>query len=117
MKSGKNLQKLVLPFLLFEIFGINQVLIFYQSHKGVHGLVRSSIGGAIAKARISVAGKSHDVFTSDAGDYWRMLLPGKYNITVSASGYESNSEVVEVPEVSGEARLDFTLMRDDPSTW
>lgn len=92
-----------------------------MSRKGVHGLVQSSIGGAISNAKVHVEGIRHDIFTGEGGDYWRLLIPGTYNITVSASGYESLTQSVIVPpghgEGQGEATLYFTLMRDDPQHW
>ena len=88
-----------------------------QSRKGVHGSVRSSIGNAIARAKISVQGINHDIYTASAGDYWRLLVPGTYNVTASAFGYESSTQTVKVPEGEGEVTLDFTLMRDDPQHW
>ncbi|KAG7204671.1 hypothetical protein KM043_005086 [Ampulex compressa] len=92
-----------------------------MSRKGVHGLVRSSIGNPIPHAKVSVMGIKHDIYTAEGGDYWRLLVPGKYNITVSATGFESLTQSVIVPSGAqlgeGEAILDFTLMRDDPEHW
>ncbi|XP_078047171.1 carboxypeptidase D svr [Augochlora pura] len=92
-----------------------------MSRKGVHGIVRSSIGTAIPHAKISVDGIKHDVHAAEGGDYWRLLVPGKYNITASAVGYEPQTQNVIVPEGDnmgeGEVTLDFTLMRDDPQHW
>lgn len=92
-----------------------------QSRKGVHGIVSSSIGTPISYARISVEGIKHDVYAAEGGDYWRLLVPGKYNITVSAVGYEALTQTINVPHgenaEDGEVMLDFTLMRDDPLHW
>ncbi|XP_032665453.1 carboxypeptidase D-like [Odontomachus brunneus] len=92
-----------------------------MSRKGVHGIVSSSIGTPISHARISVEGIKHDVYTAEGGDYWRLLVPGKYNITVSAVGYEALTQTINVLHreniEDGEVMLDFTLMRDDPLHW
>ncbi|KYM95838.1 Carboxypeptidase D [Cyphomyrmex costatus] len=93
-----------------------------MSRKGVHGIVSSSIGTPIPHAKISVGGIKHDIYTAERGDYWRLLIPGRYNITVSAMGYETLTQNIEVPPYGknpgdGEVTLDFTLMRDDPLHW
>lgn len=82
----------------------------------------SSIGTPIPHAKISVEGIKHDIYTTEGGDYWRLLVPGQYNVTVSAVGYESLTQDVNVPPYGekigdGETTLDFTLMRDDPLHW
>lgn len=92
-----------------------------QSRKGIHGTVSSSIGTPIPHARISVEGIKHDVYTAEKGDYWRLLIPGQYNITVSAVGYEALTQSVNIPHGenngNGEITMDFTLMHDDPLHW
>jgi len=69
-----------------------------------------------------VEDRNHDIYTAEGGDYWRLLLPGKYNVTVTAVGYETLTRTVNVSPYGenvgdGEVTLDFTLMRDDPSHW
>ncbi|XP_076249772.1 carboxypeptidase D svr isoform X3 [Calliopsis andreniformis] len=91
-----------------------------MSRKGIHGVVRSSIGNPVARAKVSVDGIKHDIYTAEGGDYWRLLIPGHYNVTVSAVGYESQTQSIIVPDgdnSEGELTLDFTLMRDDPQHW
>lgn len=85
-------------------------------------MVSSSIGSPIPHATISVEGIKHDIATAERGDYWRLLVPGRYNVTVSAVGYEPLTQSVNVPAYGenvgdGEVTLDFTLMRDDPQHW
>ncbi|KOC66182.1 Carboxypeptidase D [Habropoda laboriosa] len=92
-----------------------------MSRKGIHGVIQSSIGNPVPHAKISVEGIKHDIYAGNDGDYWRLLVPGKYNVTVSAVGYESQMQTVTVPDGvhirEGEVTLDFTLMRDDPQHW
>ncbi|XP_012529985.1 carboxypeptidase D [Monomorium pharaonis] len=94
-----------------------------MSRKGIHGVVSSSIGTPIPHAKISVEGIKHDIYSAEKGDYWRLLVPGRYNITVSAVGYETLTQSVDIPSYvaenagDGEVTLDLTLMRDDPLHW
>ncbi|KOX76817.1 Carboxypeptidase D [Melipona quadrifasciata] len=69
-----------------------------MSRKGIHGVIRSSIGNPIPNAKISVEGIKHDIYAANDGDYWRLLVPGKYNVTVSAVGYESQMQTVTVTD-------------------
>ncbi|CAH2093466.1 unnamed protein product [Euphydryas editha] len=87
-----------------------------QVHKGVHGFVHSHIGHSLANATISVSGIRHTVRSAKDGDYWRLLVPGTYNITASKEGYESVTEQVTVP-INGSVSVNFTLMPDDPQHW
>jgi len=83
--------------------------------------VSSSIGTPISHAKISVEGIKHDIYTAEGGDYWRLLVPGQYNVTVSAVGYETFTQNINISDGKrigdGEMTLDFTLMRDDPLHW
>ncbi|CAK1541831.1 unnamed protein product [Leptosia nina] len=87
-----------------------------QVHYGVHGFVHSHIGHGLANATVSVGGIRHNVKTAHFGDYYRLLVPGTYNISVSKDGYENVTEQVTVPE-NGSISLNFTLMPDDPQHW
>lgn len=81
-----------------------------QVHRGVTGFVRNSTGGPIEGAVIEVRGRDHSITSVKDGDYWRLLVPGTYSITVSAKGYRSSSAEVTVPDV-GSASLDFRLLK------
>uniref|UniRef100_A0A667WLE9 Carboxypeptidase D n=1 Tax=Myripristis murdjan TaxID=586833 RepID=A0A667WLE9_9TELE len=78
-------------------------------HIGVRGYVREAINGtALPDASIVVAGIKHDLTTGQYGDYYRLLLPGTYNISAVAQGYIPM--MVHNVQVEGKAtELNFTL--------
>lgn len=81
-----------------------------QVHIGVHGYVKDAISGAaLANVSIVVAGIRHNLTTGKYGDYYRLLLPGTYNITAVAPGYAPVT-VYGVHIVEGNAtEQNFTL--------
>ncbi|XP_031559839.1 carboxypeptidase D-like [Actinia tenebrosa] len=81
-----------------------------QANKGIHGIIQDEDDKPIKDARINIANRPHDVFTSNKGDYWRLLVPGSYEVTVSAKGYEHESKTATVHS-SAATKLDFTLRR------
>jgi len=77
----------------------------WQTHMGVKGLVTDSeTGKPIADASISVRNVTdgadqvirYDVVSNKGGDYYRLLIPGTYEITASADGYKSATVKVVV---------------------
>ena len=59
-----------------------------QVHRGLRGfVVEDTTGRPIANASIAIAGLEGKVVRSwTDGDYWRLLLPGEYHVTVTADG-------------------------------
>ena len=80
-----------------------------EIHKGVKGFVKDQNGKGIEGAKIRVAGIAHDVKTAKAGDYWRLLVPGRYSITASADGCDPVTKAVQVPQRGGAVELNFEL--------
>ena len=79
-----------------------------QVHRGVRGFVWSASGDAIAGAGVAVGGRDHVVLSGEDGDYWRLLVPGNYTLTVRASGYTTATQNITV--LDGEAvTVNFTL--------
>lgn len=87
-----------------------------QVHKGIKGRVTDSSGKVIKNAKIVVKGIDHNIKSIDNGDYWRLLLPGKYDIQVIANGYRTSSKK-NVAVTKGDATvLNFVLEKDWVST-
>ncbi|XP_039986082.1 carboxypeptidase D [Xiphias gladius] len=79
-------------------------------HIGVRGYVKESVSGAaLTNVSIVVAGIRHNLTTGKYGDYYRLLLPGTYNITAVSPGYTSMTfHNVQVMEDKA-TKLNFTL--------
>ncbi|XP_072099753.1 carboxypeptidase D-like [Mobula birostris] len=81
-----------------------------QVHRGVKGFVIDATNGkGIFNATIIVAEVNHPVRSAKDGDYWRLLVPGRYKITVSARGYVPMTKNVTV--VGEAVEVNFTLSR------
>lgn len=76
-------------------------------HRGIHGMVSSPTGTPL-NASITVAGNAKVMHTSPLGDYHRLLLPGTYSVTASATGYIPQTVTITVP-ASGSTTYDFVL--------
>ena len=60
-------------------------------HKGIRGFVKDKkTGAAVKDATVVVSGIAHNITTSIDGDYWRLVAPGIYQVTVHAEGWETN---------------------------
>ncbi|KAL1260791.1 hypothetical protein QQF64_008618 [Cirrhinus molitorella] len=83
----------------------------HQVHRGVKGMViDSKDGSGIPNAMITVDAINHPITSNIAGDYWRLLVPGKYQLTASAQGYSPVRFFVTVPN-EGVQIVNFTLAR------
>ncbi|XP_033098281.1 carboxypeptidase E-like [Anneissia japonica] len=83
-------------------------------HMGVKGRVTDLQGNAVSNAVVKVTGPryQHDITTAADGDYWRLLIPGAYSLTVEAPGFKPLSESVTVMD-SAPTTVDFELIRED----
>ena len=79
-----------------------------EVHKGVKGFVFDSNGKPISNATIRVEGIGHDVHSVADGEYWRLLIPGNYQITAFKKGYGSQTQTVQVLD-GLVAQINFTL--------
>ena len=80
-----------------------------QVHRGIKGFVRSSDGKPLHKAVIRVDRRNHPVYTAVDGDFWRLLVPGSYNVTASIAGYETVWKQVDVLQGKPATVINFEL--------
>ncbi|XP_021171746.2 probable carboxypeptidase X1 isoform X2 [Fundulus heteroclitus] len=83
-----------------------------QVHRGIKGVIRDKDTEAgIADAIIKVEDIDHHIRSAADGDYWRLLNPGEYRVTVSAEGYISSSRTCDVMYDHFPTICDFNLTR------
>ncbi|CAF0984664.1 unnamed protein product [Adineta steineri] len=84
-----------------------------MSHLGIKGFIRDvQTTTGIVGALIQIESIPHAVRSVQSGAYWRLLLPGLYNITVTATGYLSQTKYnvnVTNENITSALRLDFLL--------
>ncbi|KAK2896530.1 hypothetical protein QQF64_005969 [Cirrhinus molitorella] len=88
------------------------LLYMEQVHRGIKGVIRDKdtrVG--IANAVIKVDGMDHDIRSAVDGDYWRLLNPGDYKITVWAEGYFPRIRHCSVGSEPRATICDFTLTK------
>ena len=57
------------------------LLTYLEMAQGIlHGVVSDADGNSVRDARIIVDNRNKDVFTTESGEYWRVLSPGAYRI-------------------------------------
>ena len=85
------------------------------THMGIKGVVKDDNGAPIHLAVVTVDGINHNVTTTEQGEYWRLLTPGTYRVTVSAPGHTSDTHdnVVVTNSADQAAVHDFTLTKRD----
>lgn len=89
-----------------------------QINIGIFGLIHSSIGNPVVNASVTINRHHLSTLSTKDGEYWKLVTPGKYNITVKAKGFAVHKEEVEVLATNNEAtRHDIGLMHDDPQHW
>lgn len=60
-----------------------------EVHRGIKGTVQDEATGAfLANVNVHVVGRSHNVSTSAMGDYFRLLVPGQYEVQFEKQNYE-----------------------------
>uniref|UniRef100_G3PDE7 AE binding protein 1b n=1 Tax=Gasterosteus aculeatus aculeatus TaxID=481459 RepID=G3PDE7_GASAC len=89
------------------------IIFMEQVNRGIRGIVKDQQGNPIANATVSVDGINHDVTTATTGDYWRLLNPGEYRVTVRAEGFSPVTKICVVGYQSGATACSFNLAKSN----
>ncbi|NLN92282.1 MAG: hypothetical protein GX130_03100 [Candidatus Hydrogenedens sp.] len=83
-------------------------------HMGIRGVVKDRRTGGAVWAKVLVDDREQPVFTNRAvGNYHRMLLPGRYNLSFHSSDHITYHVDDILVEEGGASRVDVTLSRGD----
>ncbi|XP_067103206.1 probable carboxypeptidase X1 [Osmerus mordax] len=83
-----------------------------QVHRGLKGVIRDKETEAgIADAIVKVDDIDHHIRSVADGDYWRLLNPGDYEVTVSAEGYYPSTRTCRVHYEHYPTICDFRLAK------
>ena len=83
-----------------------------QAHIGIKGIVTDKTGRRFSGAEIIVVGNNKKIVSTDRGEYWRLLMPGRYRVYARGciSRYCQNSDVRTVRVTKNKVkRVDFRL--------
>ncbi|XP_044521695.1 carboxypeptidase N catalytic chain [Gracilinanus agilis] len=96
-----------------EWLGNREALISFieEVHQGIKGVIFDENNNGVAGAVISIGGIAHDVTSGKQGDYFRLLLPGTYEVTATAPGYGSETTTVTVGPADPK-QVNFQLRKD-----
>lgn len=92
-----------------------------QVHLGVKGRVFDSFGSPVQKAVVDVVGRKNicPFKTNKHGEYYRLLLPGNYTLTVTYPGHAVLTETLTVPygpDHYSALKHDFFLQKTSTTT-
>jgi hypothetical protein len=77
------------------------------------GFITDTAGAPVANATVSVVGIDHDLMSTAEGEYWRLLAPGTYILSVDAPGYLPAQQTVVAHNYTAAATLtNFSLVPD-----
>jgi carboxypeptidase D len=82
--------------------------LLHMAHIGFKGRVfHADTKRPLTSCVISVSGIDHDTKCSSDGEYWRLIAPGQYTVTLSAHGFSSTVHTIQVSE--DVSVIDFSL--------
>uniref|UniRef100_A0A8C5N1N0 Peptidase M14 domain-containing protein n=1 Tax=Leptobrachium leishanense TaxID=445787 RepID=A0A8C5N1N0_9ANUR len=92
-----------------------------QVHKGIKGRVLNSAGDGIPKAilHIGVQNRRYIYQANSYGEFYKILMPGKYMVQITAHGYLPSTRLVTVNDNIGSYSADiydFSLQREEAET-
>lgn len=87
-----------------------------QVHRSIKGKIVDKNNNGINGAVIVISGINHNVKSIKNGDYWRLLLPGTYKVTVSADGYETATKKDVKVKENQATIVNFTLKKIEATT-
>uniref|UniRef100_A0A0K0E7J7 Peptidase M14 carboxypeptidase A domain-containing protein n=1 Tax=Strongyloides stercoralis TaxID=6248 RepID=A0A0K0E7J7_STRER len=84
---------------------------------GLKGIVTDSDGKPLSNAKIEILGekKGKPITTTDQGEYWRLLAPGKYQIKIS-HGYHI-PKILNIFIKPRELIINNVILQDPPCTY
>jgi hypothetical protein len=82
-----------------------------QANTGIRGIVSFKDGSRAKFVTIKIDNREPFFKTNRNGEYYRVLLPGSYNLTVAINCGNAYSIVVEVP--TGSRLLEFNITLND----
>ena len=89
-----------------------QAMLAYMEmvHQGIRGIITDANTGQPLPAIITIDDNPHEVYTdSDIGDYYRLLLPGTYDVHFNCYGYQPIT-VEDIIVIDGElTRVDVQM--------
>ena len=93
---------------------LDSMLVLLESvHEGIKGKVLDEDGKPLDRAVVEVYGRDKHVRTTNRGEYWRLLLPGIYQVKAVHSNLfgdvESELTTVEVQNEFGKEALELDL--------
>lgn len=59
-----------------------------EAHRGVQGFVMDETNNPVEKASLKIKSRDVGFQTTKYGEFWRILLPGRYKLEVYAEGYQ-----------------------------
>jgi len=112
---NKN-KKALIEFMWLAHMGVKGLVSDVETGKGIpNALIQVKNITRVSKGSRMNVDINHDITSVHDGDYWRLLTPGEYEVTVSAPGYLSETKLVEVNQNGHQEAptLNFHLARPE----